>query len=292
MKRKSNSTTSGPAASNSAITSPELQIIENNILNTTDMNNQQSSTSSSNVEHKETYVNMIYPSTAASCSTEIPTGTISPIEDDDDVEMVKKGTKKSSLGPFHLRQLGIMRSGSFKLKSISPPPCELTSSPDESKINSFDRQKSSSVTNAPPRPSRLKKFFLLSRADPSRKQQKDVSLKNLKHVLWQNVSLVLWPAIGNLELLTSEIRGQKRLIASSNDTLETGMKTIETQTELLDGISPCSDTPPTDFQVVNETINQSKLNLSNMTDLRCIDESDLSSGRRILFPLDNPETKL
>lgn len=70
------------------------------------------------------------------------------------------------------------------------------------------------------------------------------------------------------------------------------MKTIETQTELLDGISPCSDTPPTDFQVINETINQSKLNLSNMTDLRCIDESDLSSGRRILFPPDNPETKL
>lgn len=187
MKRKS---ISGPAASNStSITSPELQIIENNILNTTtttDINIQlSSSTSSSNVEHKETYVNMIYPSTAASCSTEHPTGTISPIEDDDDVEMMKKGTKKSSLGPFHLRQLGIMRSGSFKLKSISPPPCELTTSPDESKMSSFDRhnQKPLSVTNAPPRPSRLKKFFLLSRADPSRKQQKDVSLKNLKHVL-------------------------------------------------------------------------------------------------------------
>lgn len=179
MKRKSNSTTSGPAAA--SITSPELQIIENNILKPTDMI-QQSSTSSSNVEHKETYVNMIYPSTAASCSTEIPTGTVSPIEDDDDVEMVKKGTKKSSLGPFHLRQLGIMRSGSFKLKSISPPPCELQTSPDESRISSFEHQKSSLTTTAT-RPSRLKKFFLMSRSDPSRKRQKDVSLKNLKHVL-------------------------------------------------------------------------------------------------------------
>lgn len=89
-------------------------------------------------------------------------------------------------------------------------------------------------------------------------------------------------------MLASEIRGQKRLVAS--DTLDVvGMKTIETQTELLDGISPCSDAPPMDFQLINEQ--QSKL---NMTDLRCIDESDVSRGRRNIFPLDNnnPETKL
>lgn len=174
MKRKSTTSTSGPAASSTTVTSPELQIIDNNILRTATDMIQQSSTSSSNVEHKETYVNMIYPSTAASCSTEIPTGTISPIEDDDDVEMMKNRSKKSSIGPkFHLRQLGIMRSGSFKLKSISPPPQELTTSPDEIQTN-LKQFKSSS---------RLKKFFFLSRADPSRKQQKDVSLKNLKHVL-------------------------------------------------------------------------------------------------------------
>lgn len=82
------------------------------------------------------------------------------------------------------------------------------------------------------------------------------------------------------------------------------MKTTETQTELIDGISPISDEPPIEFKVVNEldnitstttgsiiTNNQSKLNLSNMTDLRCIDD-DASSGRRVLFPPDNPETKL
>lgn len=84
------------------------------------------------------------------------------------------------------------------------------------------------------------------------------------------------------------------------------MKTIETQTELMDAISPISDAvpPPFEFQLVNEhdtsasgavgsiiNNNQSKLNLSTMTDLRSI-EDDASSGRRVLFPPDNPETKL
>jgi hypothetical protein len=82
------------------------------------------------------------------------------------------------------------------------------------------------------------------------------------------------------------------------------MKVTETQTELIDGISPISDEPPIEFKIVNEhdnsaptttgsiiNNNQSKLNLSNMTDLRCIDD-DASSGRRVLFPPDNPETKL
>lgn len=188
MKKRSNSTSTsgGP----STVTSPELQIIEN-VMKSDNIHQLQPSSSQPTVEQKETYVNMIYPSTAASCSTEVPTvvGTISPIDEDDDSEMLKSRVKKTSIGPFRFGQLGIMKSSSFKLKSISPPPCELTasSSPDDNRMT-FDShlpQKAlvSPVSNSSTRPSRLKKFFLLSRADPSRKRQKDISLRNLRHVL-------------------------------------------------------------------------------------------------------------
>lgn len=196
MKKRSNSTSSGPP---STIASPELQIIENNVLksdNSHQLKLASASSSQPTVEQKETYVNMMYPSMAASCSTEVPTvvGNISPIDDDDDAEMLKGRVKKSSLGPFRLGSFGIMKSSSFRLKSISPPPCELTasSSPDDNNRMTFDGhlppQKATLTsvatnTNSATRPSRLKKFFLFSRADPSRKRPKDISLRNLRHVL-------------------------------------------------------------------------------------------------------------
>jgi hypothetical protein len=293
MKKTSNAI-AGPAS----ITSPELQIIEHESLK--HHSSEPAPSSSALVEHKETYVNMLYPSTAASSamypsSAEIPPGTVESPDDDDDIEMMKSRTKKTSRGPFRLKQLSLMKSGSYKLKHVSPPPTELAMSPGDDKSNHLERQKS--VTSS----SRLKKLFMLSRADPSRKQQKDVSLKNLRHVLWQNVSLVLmWPAIGNVELLTSEIRGQRRML-TSDDALELGMKTAETQTELIDGSSPSSADPQLDFQVVVDELhtaitidnnNQPRLNINStkdIKDLRCIDD-DASSGRRILF--DSPETKL
>lgn len=169
MKKNS---TAGPAN----ITSPELQIIDSESLKNS---SEPAPSSSATIEHKETYVNMMYPSTAASCSTEIPHGTIESPDDDDDVEMMKNRTKKTSRGPFRLKQLSLMKSGSYKLKHVSPPPTELTTSPGDDKLN-LDRQKS--IGNSS-RSSRLKKFFMLSRTDPSRKHQKDVSLKNLRHVL-------------------------------------------------------------------------------------------------------------
>lgn len=168
MKRKSNAA-AGPAS----ITSPELQIIDSE----SHLQNETAPTSS--VEQKETYVNMMYPSTAASCSTAVATGTLESPDDEDDSEMMKSRTKKASRGPFRLKQLNLMKSGSYKLKHITPPPTELVSSPNDEK-NHLERHKS---INSSTRSSRLKKLFMLSRADPSRKRQKDVSLKNLRHVL-------------------------------------------------------------------------------------------------------------
>lgn len=123
---------------------------------------------------------MLYPSSAASCSTETPLATtIDSPDDDDDVEMVKNRTKKSPRGPFRLKHLNLMKSGSYKLKHVTPPLTELVTSPGDEKIN-LDRPKS---VNNSTRSSRLKKLFMLSRADPSRKRQKDVTLKNMRHVL-------------------------------------------------------------------------------------------------------------
>jgi hypothetical protein len=84
-------------------------------------------------------------------------------------------------------------------------------------------------------------------------------------------------------------------------TVEMGMKTAETQTELIDESSssrPCS--PPGLINIINEGTssdnnNEKRLNinsLKDMKDLRCIDD-DSASGHRILFTApDNPETKL
>lgn len=91
-------------------------------------------------------------------------------------------------------------------------------------------------------------------------------------------------------------------MVTSDDVLELGMKTAETQTELIDGSSPSSgDQPPIDFQVVDEqqsstdNNNESNLNINSTKDIkgiRCIDDEDALSGRRVLFPQDRPETKL
>lgn len=162
MKKNSN------AAAVSAITSPELQIVDSEMVE---------ASSSASVEHKETYVNMMYPSTAASCSTEPTPGAIESPDDDDDVEMMKNHTKKTLKGKFRLKHLNLMKSGTYKLKHVTPPLTELATSPAEDKQPTLERQKSASSS------SRLKKFFLLSRADPSRKRQKDINLKNFRHVL-------------------------------------------------------------------------------------------------------------
>lgn len=87
---------------------------------------------------------------------------------------------------------------------------------------------------------------------------------------------------------------------TSDDALELGMKTAETQTELIDGSSPSSADQPMEFQVVDEQAasadnNNLKLDINSAKDikgLRCIDDDDASSGRRILFPPDSPGTKL
>lgn len=85
---------------------------------------------------------------------------------------------------------------------------------------------------------------------------------------------------------------------TSEDRLELGMKTAETQTELIDGSSPSSDDQPLNFQVVDElqpstdNNNESKLNINSVKDIRCIDDDDALSGRRVLFPQERPETKL
>jgi hypothetical protein len=167
MKKNSNATALSDGST--SVTSPELQIIDSELSL-----KQPTASSSASVEHKESYVNMMYPSTAASCSTELPSGTIESPDDDDDVEMMKNRTKKTSRGPFRLKQLNLMKSGSYKLKHVTPPPTELATSPAEDKP-----QAEKAITGS----SRLKKLFMLSRADPSRKRQKDVSLKNLRHIL-------------------------------------------------------------------------------------------------------------
>lgn len=175
----------------------QLEIVDENLtVSSSSTVNLQPHPSSSSamaavVEHKETYVNMMYNNNATT-GTSLSPGTVeSPLEDDDDAEMMKNRTKKiSSRAPFRFKQFSLMKKGSFKLtSSSSPPPTELTSSPtaehylpQADKSLTFERQKSttSSTTGST---SRLKKLFMLSRADPSKKLQKDVSLNNFKHVL-------------------------------------------------------------------------------------------------------------
>lgn len=90
-------------------------------------------------------------------------------------------------------------------------------------------------------------------------------------------------------------------MVSSDDALDVGMRTAETQTELIDESSPSSAAEAgMEVQVVNELAptvdnnNKSNLNINSTRDnkdLRCIDD-DASSGRRILFPSESPETNL
>jgi hypothetical protein len=225
-------------------------------------------------------------------------GTVeSPVEDDDDAEMMKSRTKKSSRAPFRFKQLSIMKSGSFKLKQMSPQPTELASSPVDDKPT-FERQKSATGST---RSSRLKKLFMLSRADPSRKRPKDISLRNLRHVLWQNASLVvaLWPAIGNVEQVIMEIRGSRGELSDRENchegvSVEMGMKTAETQTELIDASSVNS--PEISEGTTSNNNHEVRLNINSLrdiNDLKCIDDdTDESATHRINFIPDNPETKL
>lgn len=164
--------------------SPELQleIVDENLDRTilTPSNEPVPSSSSRNAapEHKETYVNMMYNSSTSPGTVE------SPIEDDDDAEMMHSRTKKLTKAPFRFKQFNIMKNSNYKLKQMSPPPTELASSPVDEKPAKFERQKSNtSSTRSSSSSSRLKKLFMLSRADPSRKRQKDISLRNLRHVL-------------------------------------------------------------------------------------------------------------
>lgn len=96
----------------------------------------------------------------------------------------------------------------------------------------------------------------------------------------------------------NEVRGQRQTL-TSDDAIEVGMKTTDTQTELIDGSSPSSDDLPMEFKIVDEhsTENNNKqpqLNINSVKDLnglRSIDD-DASSGRRVLFTPDSPEAKL
>lgn len=93
-------------------------------------------------------------------------------------------------------------------------------------------------------------------------------------------------------------------LASIKDdgTIEIGMKTEETQTELIDDCSSTMD----EYQIINESIssdnnNEASLNINSIEmikDLKCIDD-DSASGHRILFTqppssssANTPETKL
>lgn len=174
----------------------QLEIVDENLTASSSTNlplshpSASSSTAAPVVEHKETYVNMMYNNNSTT-GTSLSPGTVeSPIEDDDDAEMMKSRTKKisTSRAPFRFKQFSFVKKGSFKLTaSSSPPPCELTSSPTgeqqpSDKVASFERQKS--TTSSTGSTSRLKKLFMLSRADPAKKQlPKDASLSNVKHVL-------------------------------------------------------------------------------------------------------------
>lgn len=168
--------------------SPELQLeivdenLDRTILNpSSEPVPSSSSRSAAPPEHKETYVNMMYNNSTGTVSP----GTVeSPIEDDDDAEMMHSRTKKLTKAPFRFKQFNIMKNSNYKLKQMSPPPTELPSSPVDEKPAKFERQKSTtSSTRSSSSSSRLKKLFMLSRADPSRKRQKDISLRNLRHVL-------------------------------------------------------------------------------------------------------------
>lgn len=120
--------------------------------------------------------------------------------------------------------------------------------------------------------------------------------------------MTMWPAIGNVEQVISDLKlghhqhpQYHRAMASIRDdgTIEMGigMKTTETQSELIDDCSPAPD----DFQMISEGAssennNERRLNINSIEmikDLKCIDD-DAASGRRILFPppTDTPETKL
>lgn len=175
----------------------QLEIVDENLTASSSTNLQPSHPSASSsaapiVEHKETYVNMMYNNNSTT-GTSLSPGTVeSPIEDEDDAEMMKSRTKKISTSRAPFRFKHFMKKGSFKLTaSSSPPPHELTSSPTAEpqspvdKVATFERQKS--TTSSTGSTSRLKKLFMLSRADPAKKQQaqlqKDASLSNVKHVL-------------------------------------------------------------------------------------------------------------
>lgn len=116
--------------------------------------------------------------------------------------------------------------------------------------------------------------------------------------------MTMWPAIGNVEQVISDVKGNRQQTLtitekrSESGGIEMGMKTADTQTELIDESSnPTSS--PLEFDIINETRlsdnnNQSRLNINSlrdMRDLKCIDD-DTASGHRILFTPDNPETKL
>lgn len=84
-----------------------------------------------------------------------------------------------------------------------------------------------------------------------------------------------------------------------------GMKTAETQTELIE----CSSPSPISFQLQDEQVlpstcqkqqtdnnnEHSRLDINTLTnhrDIKNIDDDDAASGRRIIFSQDNTETNL
>lgn len=154
-------------------------------------------------QHKETYVNMLYTNSIPSCSSSdypynrnalpidashVPPGIIESPEEDDDEEMTNK-TRKQKRGIFKLKPLNLMKSGSYKLKQLSPQPLPQNQTPE---TPCGGEEKLSAVSNHPQhahdhhkttKSSRLKKLFFFSSANTARKRQKEISLKNLRHVL-------------------------------------------------------------------------------------------------------------
>ncbi|CAO1348276.1 unnamed protein product [Diamesa tonsa] len=267
-------------------------------------------------QHKETYVNMLYTNSIPSCSSSdypynrnalpidashVPPGIIESPEEDDDDEMTNK-TRKQKRGIFKLKPLNLMKSGSYKLKQLSPQPLPQNQTPE---TPCGGEEKLSAASNHPQhahdhhkttKSSRLKKLFFFSSANTARKR--------------------------NVESLLTEFRGiscssSKTIENRTNsdaaedcDDAEMGMKTAETQTELIE----CSSPSPISFQLQDEQVLPSTCQqqhhqqqqtdnnnehcrldintLKNHRDIKNIDDEDAASGRRIIFSQDNTETNL
>ncbi|CAO1334923.1 unnamed protein product [Diamesa serratosioi] len=240
-------------------------------------------------QHKETYVNMLYTNSIPSCSnsdypynrnalpidaSHVPPGIIESPEEDDDEEITNK-TRKQRRGIFKLKPLNLMKSGNYKLKQLSPPlPQNQTP---ETPCAGGAEEKLNAALNHPQHAHDHNKT--------TKSKFRGISCSSSKTIENRNNSDA----------------------AEDCDDAEIGMKTAETQTELIE----CSSPSPISFQLQDEQVLPSACQqhqqqtdnnnehcrldintLSNHRDIKNIDDEDAASGRRIIFSQDNTETNL